>query len=335
MFKYKIGVILSKEKKISKFCNDNNFSTKKFISLLLEEGIFKQTDEINEYTGKYKFEVSNTFHYFGRYALDDNGDVYLIINEKRMLNYLKQNEFMEMVQIKEEEKYFTHLRDNLIKKERFLKIKNSKILFLDFESRNQLYSELGLILMINGKMIKEEYYIDSNVMKTEKYKKKYEKSKRLKVETTIDSKDKLNKKLLKYIEEVDIVIGHNVNSEKKILEKEGFDITDIEFICTEKFIEGFIDFHLEKNVKSPNLIELAEFFKLKIERSFVHNAFYDALITKQVTEKLWKVIEHTDYEKFPLSYNIKVNNKKSLSRKEKLEKVKVRKEIKKEYKKSL
>ena len=157
-------------------------------------------------------------------------------------------------------------------------------------------------------------------------------TKELKVETIVENKNKLDKILKSFLEKDSIIVSHNSNAERKILQKLNIDVSNMEFICTEKFSEGFIEFYTFDNViKSPNLIELANFFQIKLDLKLVHTAFYDSFISYEIFRNYEKMLINYEIKDFPLKFLIKQRGIKILTRKEKLEKRKERKEIKDNY----
>lgn len=305
--------------RITKFCNEYNFSVKKFINLFIEQGVLIK-DEIN------KFLINNEYNHIGKQLKDKDNKIYLVLNKKETLNYINEHNLLESLFLTEDEKKFSQLTDIKSKKDRFLKFKNKTLIFLDFEAKNQEYSECGIVILKRGKIIKKDYLIDKNSSDDDKIKSTIKSQELSDVNICIDEKEILDEILKKYIKENSIIVSHNSNSEKKILQKLNIDVTNIEFICTEKFSEGFINFFsIDDKIKSPNLLELANFFELKLNLSLVHTAFYDALICYEIFNKYNEMLLLNDLKNYPLNFKIKQKCIKLSTRKEKLEKRKMRK----------
>lgn len=321
-----------KEKKISKFCNENGFSIKKFITLFIEKGILIKSDEISEKSGNQKFYFNNKFNKLGRKIEIDNENSFIVVNEEEVLKYLTKNNFKENLFLSEEEKFFLQLTDIKLKKERFLEFLDKKLIFLDFEAKNQEYSQSGIIIYDNGKIVKKQYLICNESVSKDKSNELKNSVKDLGVDTIISNKKELDKILKSIIKEGSIIVSHNSNAERKILQKLDIDVSKIEFICTEKFSEGFVEFYTFDDIlKSPNLIELANFFKIKLNLKLVHTAFYDSFVVYEIFLNYEKMLKNIDIKNFPLKHVIKQRGLKILTRKEKLEKRKERKEIKNNY----
>lgn len=305
--------------RITKFCNEHNFSVKKFINIFIEQGVLNK-DELNT------FSVNSKYKNIGKQEKDVDGNFFLLINEKEVLRYISEKKLKNTLYLKDDEKKFSQLTDISSKKDRFLKLKSKTLIFLDFEAKNQEYSECGIIIAKNGKVLTKKYLIDENICDNEKIEKIVKSNELNGVKTIKNQKEKLDVVLKKYIKENSIIVSHNSNSERKILQKLNIDVTNIEFICTEKFSEGFINFiSIDNKIKSPNLLELANFFGIKLNLSLIHTAFYDSYICYEIFKKYNEMLLLNNMKDFPINFNIKQKCIKLSTRKEKLEKKKIRK----------
>lgn len=333
------------EKKLSKFCRDNNLYTKQFISFLLKEEFFIETKKLNKDTGKFKFTINKEKNWekYGCLNIDEQGSSVITIYEEEMLKYLQNKNQLEEVIIKEEDKHFNQINDLKVKKEKLLSFQDKTIMFLDFESMNQNFSEAGFVITKNNKVIDKKYLIKKNLNRR-RTKNSIESQKELAKNfhtSIIISDEKTIIEILKqHLKYVDCIVAHNVDSERKILMKYNLDIENIEFICTENLSTSIVDFYTFRGIKkSPNLKELSRYLNKKIHHQYIHYSFYDAVLSMKCFRKLTSMFIKHDIEDFPLKHTLKSKNGHDpylkMSRKDKLTSKNERKRLIKEYYSSL
>lgn len=151
--------------------------------------------------------------------------------------------------------------------------------FIDAEFKDGNYHEIAYEIVVDGVVIEKDYIMERKHYKDMVKKVKTDRYDRLKSfgkTYKVLYRKHINRILKDKLKDVKYIITHNAYGERNILRKNGIHYEKAKYICTSKISNQFV-------LKcSPSLREMINHYKLKYDSHFLHYAFEDARMTKEV-----------------------------------------------------
>lgn len=265
---------------VSRACKNKNLSVRKVLDYLTANDIIPKTHK------KKEFIIENPF------AIISTGDTLRII-EDEFISYLEDDDALYDLSFNDETTDLLDMVDDIDIRFRRIKeeTKGEKLCFIDAEFKDGDYHEIGYEIVLDGKVIEKDYFLESKHFKKMLKKDKTHRYDRLREhgrEMKIMHRKHINRIMKEKLDDVKFIIAHNAYGERNILSKNRMHYDKSKYICTAKITKDFV------LGQSPSLRELVDYYKLKYDSHFTHYAFEDARMAKDV---FFKLIEDHDRRK--------------------------------------
>jgi len=267
---------------VSRACKNKNLSVKKVLDYLTANHIIPKSHKKKEFLVHDPIKIIST------------GNTLKII-EDQFISYLEDDDAIYDLSFNDET---TELLDMVECPEiRFRRISEAvsgePIAFIDAEFKDGNYHEIGYEIVVDGKVIEKDYFLERKHFKKMLKKEKTSRYQRLDMygrSYKIINRKHINRILKKKLKDVKFIVAHNAYGERNILLKNGLNFDKAKYICTSKMTNNFI------LTKSPSLMDIVEHYKLGYDSHFTHYAFED---TSMARKAFYRMIDHAK-EKFGL-----------------------------------
>lgn len=224
----------------------------------------------------------------------------ILVDKKYFYNIIAHNnKFSDLVLTLNDNKPIHEIKDDIIRLKKLNEATTKRLLFLDFEFVANQYYEVAFQIIENGKLIQKGYFFEEKALEQQfisengQYNcvnKIVSKTNQLKNnKKNINKFDVLSRKKINFIlsdilDNVDYMVAHHSNSELQVLKNNNIIIPKSKTICTDKLFISQMDKLAKNGIKksSMKLLDLLEFFDVKIDQSKLHYAYYDVEILKIV-----------------------------------------------------
>lgn len=224
----------------------------------------------------------------------------VLINNSFFYNEIISNDkFSNFVLTLNDNKPIHEIKDDIIRLKKLNEASKKRLLFLDFEFVANQYYEVAFQVVDNGVLIQKGYFFEEKALEQQFISengfyncinKIVTKTNQLKMNKKninkfdILSRSKINFILSDVIKDIDYMIAHHSNSELQVLKTNNIIIPKEKTICTDKLFISQMEKLAKNGIKksSMKLIDILEFFDVKIDPSKLHYAYYDVEVLKTV-----------------------------------------------------
>lgn len=249
--------------------------------------------DLNLLDGSGKLLISNS-----KYVILEKENIF--IDKKYFYNEIvNTNKFSNLVLTLNDNKAIHEIKDDIIRLKKLNIASTKRLLFLDFEFVANQYYEVAFQIVENGELVQKGYFFEEKALEQQfisengQYNcvnKIVTKTNQLnKHKKNINKFDILNRNKINFIlsdllNNVDYMVAHHSNSELQVLKNNNIIIPKSKTICTDKLFISQMDKLAKNGIKksSMKLIDILEFFNVKIDQSKLHYAYYDVEILKIV-----------------------------------------------------
>lgn len=256
---------------VSKACKNKKLSVKKVLEYLSTQKIIPKPSQRKN---KSFFNISDELQ------IMSTGTSIRVI-ESEFNDYIDEKDIIDALSYTDETKEILDMvEDPKIRFSRINAIRNQRLMFIDAEFKEGNYHEIAYEITENGQVVESRYMlVRENYIKSIKRHKENNRVNRLKHygrDFEIVPRKHINRTLKRLLRTVKYVVAHNAHSERSILSKNGMSYEKQKFLCTSKMSEGFIF------DRSPSLMELNDYYRLKYDSHFTHYAVEDTAIARKL-----------------------------------------------------
>jgi len=253
---------------VSRACKNKNLSVKKVLDYLTANSLIPKAHKKQEFIIHKPIEIIST------------GDTLKII-EDQFISYLEKDNALYDLSFNDET---TDVMDMVVDVDiRFKRlqeeIKGEKLCFIDAEFKDGNYHEIAYEIVVDGVVIEKDYIMERNhyINMVKKGKTiRYDRLKSFGKTYKVLQRKHINRILKTKLKDVKYIIAHNAYGERNILTKNGMQYEKAKYICTSKLSDHFVLGY------SPSLKGIIEHYKLPYDSHFMHYAFEDTRMAKEV-----------------------------------------------------
>jgi len=255
---------------ISRACSKKNYSVKKVLTYLADNGIIPKESQ----------RKGAIFHLSEKLNIISTGES-LKVKPNEFYEFMgKEADISDLTYTDYNKELLDSVVSPKIRFDRIAAIQNKRIIFIDAEFKEGNYHEIAWELWEDGKLVEKQYILErAHFMKRIRNLSKYSRYDRLKKynqPVAIKTRKEINYLLKTVLRTVDYIVAHNAYGERNALITNGMWYEKAKFLCTSKISENFIA------RSSPSLMDLVNIYKLKYNSHFTHYAHEDTRLTALV-----------------------------------------------------